>query len=270
MKVVDLLAQAAHNLRLVNQGRSLLEARLLLAHSLRCRIEDLFVRDQEEVSEDKRKYFEDLVQRRLRYEPIAYLVGKKEFYDLEFDVNPFVLIPRPETEQLVQGVVDWIRGRRMSQGRIIDLGTGSGCVAISLAKVLGENFEVVAWDISSEALEVAKKNANKHGVKIHFEIGDIRRPFGNDWTIIVSNPPYIDPSEWEALSPDIRDYEPRLALLANDGGRDFLVQIVKNWGELLASPGLLALETAGPQQRFEVSQLFTQSWQIGPHHFFTK
>lgn len=184
--------------------------------------------------------FENLVQRREQREPVAYLTGHKEFFALDFEVNPHVLIPRPETELLVETALK-IRDLRLEIGNqrlsnlqshrdasqslisIIDVGTGSGCIAIALAKHLSA-ATIFASDLSPEAVQLARRNAERHGVAatITFWQGDLLEPLPGRVDMIVSNPPYVSQPELRAAQPEVSRYEPRLAL---DGGPDGLTVI---------------------------------------------
>jgi release factor glutamine methyltransferase len=234
-----------------------LEAQLLLAHALGCRRVELYTRWDEEVSEDRRGQFRDLIQRRLDGCPVMYLVGKREFFTLEFEVTPAVLVPRPETETLVTEALKRIKDT--SEPRILDIGTGSGCIAIALAHRC-KSSRVTAIDISDEALAVARRNAQRHDLadRINFLAGDLFAPLnaGVVFDAIVSNPPYVSHAEIAQLPPHIRDHEPRLAL---DGGPDgFAVydRLIPEAVEHLAPRGWLILEIgaaqeAGIRQRIE-------------------
>lgn len=274
MKIAALLREATDQLKVVNQARAPLEARLILAHVLGCRPEEVVNRDLEELAFKQEKTVRAFVERRQKYEPLAYILGEKEFFGLPFEVSRDVLIPRPETEALLEEILRWIQSRNLTKGSTIDLGTGTGCLAISLARHLPQAFEIFGMDISPKALEVAKRNAARHQTsEIHWLKADMRDdPFGS-WTLIVSNPPYIPAGEIEDLQPDIRYYEPRIALDGGKDGLDYLASILTTWAPTLAVPGLMALETHGRQQIEYLRTLVNEmkkgrSWSIGPHFFF--
>jgi release factor glutamine methyltransferase len=209
--------------------------------------------------------FNSLVSRRMSGEPVAYITGRREFWSLEFLVTPAVLVPRPETELLVEvavrRVADEFRivGRKL---RVLDLGTGSGAIAVALAKEIGGG-EIWATDISPDAIEIARANARRHGVeeKIHFLAGDLFEPV-NDHTdffdVIVSNPPYVRRVEFVALPRDVRDFEPRIALDGGADGLDFYRRIVGQAARHLTVRGFVALEI-GADMGGEAARLFAEA-----------
>lgn len=170
---------------------------------------------------------EVMIERRSKNEPIAYIVGTQPFWDLEFFVDSNVLIPRPETEILVEKAIELIKKQGLRL--VADIGTGSGCIAITLAKHLPQ-IKVIAIESSPKALEVAKKNAKKYGVEkqIEFIQGNFLEPIkGRQVDLIVSNPPYIPSKDLETLMPDVRDFEPHQALDGGSDGLDFIRKLLK-------------------------------------------
>jgi release factor glutamine methyltransferase len=243
-----------------------LEAQLLLAHALNCRRVELYTRWDEVVSDGPRGQFRELVKRRLDGCPAMYLIGRREFYALEFEVSPAVLIPRPETEVLVTEALQHVKDN--PEARILDIGTGSGCIAIALA-FQNKTARVTATDISPEALEVARRNARKHRVtdRTQFIQGDLLQavPNGERFDVIVSNPPYVTQAEWEQLPVHIREHEPKLALLAGVDGFAVYDRLILPVAEYLKPGGNLLLEIgasqdAGARQRLET----TGQYDIGP------
>jgi release factor glutamine methyltransferase len=219
------------------------EAEILLAHVLGGKRVDLFVRFEEQPTEAERTKFRELIHRRVAGWPVAYLVGSREFYLLSFDVDPAVLVPRPDTETLVLEAIK--RLKPLAAPAVLDIGTGSGCIAVSLAHQK-KDARVTATDVSPDALAVAERNAAKHGVvdRMTFLQGDLFTPLSRHGTfdLIASNPPYIAQSEFATLAPDVRDHEPRLAL---DGGPDGLAyyrRIASGVGPFLKPGGSLLLE----------------------------
>ncbi|MCQ2958993.1 MAG: peptide chain release factor N(5)-glutamine methyltransferase [Bacteroidales bacterium] len=176
----------------------------------------LVLKSNEDLSEQQRLYFYSCLQRLEKAEPVQYVRGKADFYDLQFLVNPAVLIPRPETEELVHLVKNENLGCR---GKIIDLGTGSGCIAVSLAKNI-KSAKISALDISSAALEIAKQNAKNNEVEVEFILGDMQDsqcvPEDELFDVIVSNPPYVCNSEKNEMRPNVLQYEPHLALFVDE------------------------------------------------------
>lgn len=255
----EALGEAGRRLQSIDSERSLLEARLLLGHVLNSSSEDLLMRDEIILTNEQNAAFETLISRRLQYEPIAYLLGFKEFYGLRFAVNSNVLIPRPETENLVEGVLKWIAQTNMKSGSILDLGTGSGCIALSLAKNLPTTFEITGVDISEKALKIAEQNRlNLKISNVKWLRGDMLHPgralLLNEWDVIVSNPPYIPSREIESLQRDVREYEPLGALDGGEDGKIFLKALDDLWKPRLKKPGFLAREALNGEVSFmEVS-----------------
>lgn len=235
-----------------------LEAQLLLAHVLRCPKIDLLVRFDEVPSEQDRSSYRELIRRRLEHWPVAYLTGTKEFFGLELEVSPAVLIPRPDTETLVLEALR--RLKPMGRPRILDLGTGSGCIAIALAKH-HPHLTAIATDLSPDAITLAQRNAARHHVarRIQYRTGDLFDPIpaGEAFDLIVSNPPYVTTSELATLEPTVRDHEPRLALDGGPDGLAFYRRIVTQAPAYLVPGGYLLVEIA-PHQADKVQQLFTQ------------
>ncbi|HLW71402.1 MAG TPA: peptide chain release factor N(5)-glutamine methyltransferase [Candidatus Binataceae bacterium] len=196
--------------------------------------------------------FEAFVARRATREPLAYITGRKEFFSLEFEVNPAVLIPRPETETLVAAALETLRrGKTRAVMRVLELGIGSGAIAIALA-VNEPRVEIVATDISRAALAVAARNAVRHGVadRIRFEPSDLWPAIGDmaaRFDLVVSNPPYIVRSELAALAPEIAEYEPLIALDGGADGLDFYRRIAAELHSYLSSDGQLLVEVGADQ-----------------------
>lgn len=216
-----------------------LEADLLLCHVLDRSRAWLYANDDQSVPGAQRDRFEDLVARRARGEPVAYLLGRREFWSLPLVVTPAVLIPRPETELLVEIALEHIP--RDVPARVVDLGTGSGAVAIALA-VERPKCEIHATDISESALEVARLNADEFAPgRIRFHEGDWLQPLEGLFDVIVSNPPYIDRDDGHLQRGDCR-FEPRQALTPGEKGMTAIEQIAAHAGARLRSGGLLVFE----------------------------
>jgi release factor glutamine methyltransferase len=240
-----------------------LEAQILLAHALGCKKIDLYVRHEDEPAEDRRAAFREMIKKRSEGMPVAYLVGHREFYSLEFAVSPAVLIPRPETETLVMEALR--RLKSMEAPRVLDLGTGSGAIAIAIAKQ-HKTARVTAVDISTAALAVAASNAERHGVadRITYLEGDLFSPVtGQTFDLVVSNPPYIADAEFAALDVGVRDFEPRTALAGGPDGLDVYRRIAADVANVLAPGGVVVVEI-GATQEVAVRELFAHHLDIGP------
>ena len=200
-----------------------------------------FLRDEITLDATQQKMLDDAIVRLKRAEPIQYILGETEFCDLTFKVNPSVLIPRPETSELVRWIVAENSARENS---ILDIGTGSGCIAISLAKMMPQ-ATVTAWDISPEAIETAESNNKLNGTKVTFIEQDIFAPSNNNekYDIIVSNPPYIKENEKEKMQRNVLDWEPCIALFVPDNDPLlFYRQIARKGLQLLKNGGRLYFE----------------------------
>jgi len=198
--------------------------------------------------------FKKLIQRRLRREPVAYIVGQREFWSLKFIVTPDVLIPRPETEILVMEALKVLSQPEQTKRRIriLEMGTGSGAISVALAKEL-PSASVVATDLSEKALSIAEENALRNGVRerILFLPGDLFAPLekGSIFELIITNPPYIPQDYFPSLPPEVRDFEPRVAL---DGGRDgltFFRRVLPRVGEYLSPEGWVLAEIGAGQDQ---------------------
>jgi release factor glutamine methyltransferase len=226
-----------------------LDAEVLLAHARGCERIMLYAAFDQIVDDETRAKFRELVKRRAAGEPVAYLVGTREFYSLSFKVTPAVLIPRPETEFLVVAVLDALKGSGFrvqgSEILIADVGTGSGAIAVAVAKH-EPAAKVVAIDISPAALAVAKENAQTHGVaeRIEFVEGDLlaSQPHEPRFAVIASNPPYIGEGEIASLAPSVINHEPRHALIAGPTGTEIIERLIPQAAERLLPNGWLILE----------------------------
>ena len=224
----------------VETGR--LDAEWLLAAALGVDRLQLYLKYDRPLRSEEREAFKPLLRRRAGREPLQYIIGRTGFRELELKTDPRVLIPRPETELLVQEVLDWASAGAES---VWDMGTGAGAVALSLA-VEGTWTRVVATDVSPEALSVAADNAERYdlGGHVEFREGSLFEPLeeGERFDVIVSNPPYIAEGEKGELQPEVRDWEPPEALFAGEDGLDVIRQLVAGAPKHLLSGGLLALE----------------------------
>lgn len=189
----------------------------------------------------------ELVLRRRRREPVAYLIGKREFWGRSFEVSPAVLIPRPETETLIERALELLP--EDSSGPVLDVGTGSGCIAVTLAAER-KALDIDATDVSEAALEVARRNAEKHGVaeRVHWRRGDLFAavPTGLRYALVVSNPPYVALRDRASLGPEL-DYEPEVALFAGEDGLTVIRRLIAECPNYLVEGGTLLLEIAADQ-----------------------
>jgi len=234
-----------------------LDAEVLLAFVRGCPRIALYTAFDVPVGEEERGRFRGLVKRRGEGEPVAYLVGNREFFSLSFAVSPAVLVPRPETEGLVVRMIDLCRpppadGRRL---RIVDVGTGSGAIAVTLAKHV-PHADLVATDVSAAALGVARDNAARHGVadRIEFlecDLLDHPRAEG-PWDAIVSNPPYVREDEFDSLPRDVRLHEPRGALVSGPTGVEVIARLAAAAAKTLVPGGWLVVEV-GPAAAAEAT-----------------
>lgn len=240
--VREALAEIAGRLAAVTDTPDL-EAALLAAHAWGWNRTRLVM---ERDSSCDTATLEPLVLRRLAAEPVAYILGQWEFFSLEIHVEPPLLVPRPETEHLVEAALESLGERG---GRVLDLCTGTGCVAIAIARN-APGCEVWATDLNPTSIRVAGENAARHGVPIRVAEGDLFDALPADagpFDVIVANPPYVESGAWEGLAPDIRRYEDKAALLAGADGLDCIRRIVADAPDWLASGGMLALEIGESQ-----------------------
>lgn len=250
------------------------EAAWLLGHVLGCSAGALLARRDEPLTPEAREAYEALVARRSAREPLQYILGTAEFLGLTFRVTPAVLIPRLDTAVLVEEAVarlrDW-RARRAAAGgpaapagelRVADIGTGSGAIAVAVAHLLPE-AQVVAVDVSAAALAVAEENARRNGVagRVRFRLGDLAAPLaeeGGRFAAILSNPPYIPEGDIPGLMPEVRDWEPRLALAGGQDGLAFFRRLAREAAPLLLPGGFLGVEV-GIGQAPAVAALFREA-----------
>ena len=214
------------------------EAALLLGEVLGLDEAQLYARSDDDVPEPAALSYADLIRRRVDHVPMAYLLGRREFYGRSFAVDPRVLVPRPETEHLVEAALDHVAGG----SRVLDLGTGSGCIAVTVA-LERPGARVVATDLSLGALAVAASNCRRHGVdgRVRLVRADLLSALRlQAFDVVVSNPPYIDVGEWPSLMPEVRDHEPPEALFAGDG-LDFYRRLLSA-GEWFAAGQRLLVE----------------------------
>jgi release factor glutamine methyltransferase len=242
-----------------DRPQSVLESKVLLLRAASLSEEDFFAAPRAQASPKTEAYFLRLVERRKEGVPLSHLTGTKEFWSIPLRVSPSVLIPRPETEILVEKVLE-LSGR--GPECILDLGTGSGNIAIALAKEL-PHARILAADISLRALVVARRNAAlQKARRVEFVRSNLFGAFrgtGIRFDFIVSNPPYVSRREWEGLPAEIRDFEPRRALLAGESGLELIRRLARQARTFLKPGGYLIFEI-GEGQRDEVLALFAKRW----------
>ena len=271
--VGDLLQWTTEFFKKKNIDEPRLSAELLLAHAMQCQRMQLYMQYERVPAEGQLTGFREMVKQRSEHVPVAYLIGKSWFFSLEFAVTREVLIPRPDTETLVEHTIQRLRQTPGWEApQILDLCTGSGCIAVALAKNM-PNAHVVAVDISVKALEVARQNAQTHKVeeRVTFLAGDLLVPVGGllpprKFHALVSNPPYIPTGELAGLMAEVREHEPRMALDGGADGLDFHRRILlEKHGsegvtavELLEAGALVLLEIAYNEAE-EAQKVFAQA-----------
>jgi release factor glutamine methyltransferase len=236
-----------------------INAELLLAHILNCKRLNLYLSFEKPLTEEELEKYRELLKRRSKFEPLQYIIGKVEFYGIDFKVNSSVLIPRQETEILVETIIG--QYDKYDTLKILDIGTGSGNIAVSLAKNLDNSF-VTALDLSEDALKTANENALLNSVndKTEFiKIDFLKEEFNrNDFDIVVSNPPYVSMEEFETLSPELKVYEPQVALTDYNSGFRFYEIISEKSNYLLKPGGKLFFEVGKGQFSF-VSEIMSKN-----------
>jgi release factor glutamine methyltransferase len=258
MTAAALLADAAATLAAAGVEAPEWDAERLLRHVLGWDRATLFANPDRVVQEPEAERFRALLRRRAAREPLQYILGTQAFWKHEFLVTPAVLIPRPETELLVETSLELLKD--VERPVVVDMGTGSGCVALSIAAERPDAF-VHATDISEPALEVARENARRLGVerRVTFHRGQLLEPLsGLEVHLIVSNPPYVDPAERGALAPEVRDHEPTRALFPPGDALSVYRRLVPASARLLRAGGALAVEIP-PSIPRDVARLFTEA-----------
>jgi release factor glutamine methyltransferase len=251
-------AQLADNPHLRGSARR--DAELLLLDQLCITHAQLLANPDRELTEEEELFFWQSIHRRAANEPVQYILGKQEFYGLDFHVNPAVLIPRPETELLVEAVLQKLPRDEFVE--ILDVGTGSGILAVTLAHHL-PHAEITAVDISVDAIAVARRNAETHhvGDRIRFVVSDLLSALDHKlerFDAVVSNPPYVAKTDRTTLAPEVRDYEPATALFAGKTGLEIYRRLIPEARKALKPNGLLALEI-GQGQRDAIANLL-EGW----------
>ncbi|RBP37052.1 peptide chain release factor N(5)-glutamine methyltransferase [Garciella nitratireducens] len=247
----QLLMNGTKKLKQASMNTARLDAEVILAHQLGCNRIDLIINCNDEVDEKQQKLYYDKIKERIQGKPVQYIVGQQEFMGLPFKVTPDVLIPRPDTEILVESAIE--EAKSMKKPLIIlDIGTGSGAIALSLAHYIMESL-VYTVDISPEAIEVAQENAKHLSLtqRVYFYLGDLMTPLEKELygkvDLLVSNPPYIPHHEIANLQKEVRDYEPTIALDGGKDGLEFYRRILKEGEKLLSFQGKMIFEVGYDQ-----------------------
>ena len=250
------IQSATKILRDHNISSSRLDAEIIISDILGIERENLIISDQIYINDKTINKYDSAIYRRLKREPIAYITGKKEFWSHNFLVNRSTLVPRPETEILIHKIVKIFKYKKIN---ILDIGTGSGCIILSILNSL-KFSRGVGIDISSKAIEIAKANSKRMKLsnRVKFKVLDLAKIYGNQFDLVVSNPPYIPLKDIKNLSKDIRNYEPIIALNGGVDGLDLVKKVIYKSIIVLKKNGLLAIEIGNGQYR-KVSNLLKQS-----------
>lgn len=259
LTIKDALRSASERLELDHVSSPRLTAELLLAHSLSVEREYLYTHDDRDLTAEESRKLEDLLYDRISGVPLQYIVGRQEFYGRYFQVNPAVLIPRPETEHIVEAVLE----RNPGPGtRILDVGTGSGCLAVTLALEIS-GAQVFAGDISEPALQVARQNAAVLGASVGFICMDFLDAVTGRFEFIVSNPPYVRPGDIHRLQREVREHEPHVALFSPADELEVYRRLMAGAERLLIEGGHLMIEVGiGMDER--VLESFGAGWEKLP------
>jgi len=256
MNALELINFGASELRRKKISTSRLDSELLLSKILDKNREEILINLEKKICQKHFLKYKQLIQRRSQCEPIAYIVKEKEFWSKNFLVSSDTLIPRPETELIVEKLTKIFEEKKIS---ILDIGTGTGCILISLLSEL-KNSKGIGIDISKKALRIAEKNSEQHGMKnkIKFFHKSLDSKFYQKFDLIVSNPPYIKKSEIKNLKEDVRKFEPRIALDGGNDGLDLIKKVIYKSKYILKIKGMLALEI-GNEQFNKVSKILKKN-----------
>ena len=260
MNALELLNSGSYKLQKQKIKTHRIDSEILLSKVLNKSREQILIRLNQNMKNTEVSAFDNLIQRRLHKEPIAYIINEKEFWSKKFQVNKNTLIPRPETELLVEDLIKIYKNKNIS---LLDVGTGSGCIIISLLSEL-PNSKGLGIDISSSALKIAKHNALLHKVedRIKFYNKSIINLFNCKFDLIVSNPPYIDAKNIKNLDDDIKKYEPLIALNGGNDGLDVIKKVIYKSRKILKINGRLAIEIGNWQSKKVSKELKLNNFKI--------
>ena len=256
MNILDLISKGSYKLKNNSILSYRLDSEILLSKVLEKSRERVIIDQEEKVCKERLFKFNILIKRRSRKEPIAYILNEKEFWSKKFLVNKNTLIPRPETELMVEKLVEINKDKSIS---ILDIGTGSGCIIISLLSEL-KNASGIGIDICRKAVLVAKKNAKFHSLtsNLKFYCKPVQKIFNKKFDLVVSNPPYIQSRDIRDLDEDVKNYEPLVALDGGNDGLDVIKKVIYKAKEILKINGMLAIEI-GKGQSKKVSKILNKN-----------
>jgi len=260
MNIIELINIGSNLLKEKNIHSHILDSEILLSKTLNKSREDILVNLEEKINEKDIFKYKNYIDRRIKNEPIAYILEEKEFWSKKFKVNKNTLIPRPETELLVNKLSEIFKEKKIS---ILDIGTGSGCIILSLLDELKRSTGI-GIDISKEAVYIAKINGLRLNLlnRVKFLNKSVSSLFNKKFDLIVSNPPYIESKDMKNLSEDIRRYEPRLALDGGNDGLDLIKKVIYKSKSILKTKGTLALEIGNEQIKKVSKILFDNNFRI--------
>jgi release factor glutamine methyltransferase len=261
--IAEALKEAGERLRAAFVPNDLLDAQTLLAEALGKERTYLIVNFNQRLSEGILSAFRAMVERRAAGEPLQYITGRQEFFGLDFEVTPDVLIPRPETELIVEETIRIVQQERVACPVIVDVGAGSGCIAVALARELSD-ARLIAIDVSEAALRVARRNAARHRLRdrVDFIASDLLDAFVDEdfADFIISNPPYVSEKEMPSLQREVRDWEPSLALTDSNDGLSFYRRLLKDAPSRLKPGGRLICEMGYTQSEKISTMIDRQVW----------
>lgn len=264
--IAEAIAEGAARLESSVVGEARRTAGVLLCHVLGIERTQLLTQSEQTVSEGDYKSFLRLIERRANGEPLQYITGHQEFYGIDFIVSPDVLIPRPETEFLVERVIALAETIEDEQPLIVDIGTGSGCIAVAVA-MHAPRARLIAIDVSEAAIDLAKRNAERHSVqeRIEFRAGDLLTPLvglKGSIDILASNPPYVIEGRTELIQREVRDWEPRIALFGGSDGLEFYRRLLLEGLDFVRPGGFMVVEIGYGQFDAITEMIAASSWEL--------